>query len=157
MGRENYPKPVDFASWESQIIIDWIKGGILWVSENLSFNNWSILLGVQSIFHVLCPSLLLLYATSCGTEPWLKIGLEVGLYKHNTRGHFMYVPTQWETTLRCKVASHWLDTYTKWSQQSLKKKKKICIQLMLSCVLMMFGEILLDSYLSWLLHWHWGM
>ena len=33
MGRENYPKPVDFAAWESQIIIDWIKEEILWVSK----------------------------------------------------------------------------------------------------------------------------
>ena len=29
--------------------------------------------------------------------------------------HFVYVPSQWETTLQCNVISHWLSTYTKWS------------------------------------------
>ena len=29
--------------------------------------------------------------------------------------HFVYAPSQWETTLHCNVVSHWLDTYTKWS------------------------------------------
>ena len=31
------------------------------------------------------------------------------------RDHFVYVPSQWETTLHCNVVSHWLGTYTKWS------------------------------------------
>ena len=31
------------------------------------------------------------------------------------RDHFVYVSSQWETTLPCNVVSHWLDTYTKWS------------------------------------------
>ena len=30
-------------------------------------------------------------------------------------GHFVYVPSQWETTLHCNVVSHWLSTYRKWS------------------------------------------
>ena len=29
--------------------------------------------------------------------------------------HFVNVPSQWETTLQCNVASHWLGAYTKWS------------------------------------------
>ena len=29
--------------------------------------------------------------------------------------HFVYAPSQWEMTLHCNVASHWLGTYTKWS------------------------------------------
>ena len=41
-----------------------------------------------------------------------------------------------------------------WIMQVHLPKKK-CTQLI--CILMKFGEILLDSYLSWLLHWHWGM
>ena len=28
--------------------------------------------------------------------------------------HFVYLPSQWETTLHCYVISHWLATYTKW-------------------------------------------
>ena len=31
------------------------------------------------------------------------------------RDHFVYVLSQWDTTLQCNVVSHWLDTYTKWS------------------------------------------
>ena len=31
------------------------------------------------------------------------------------RDHFVYAPSQWETTLQCNVASHWLDAHTKWS------------------------------------------
>ena len=31
------------------------------------------------------------------------------------RDHFVYVPRQWETKFHCNVVSHWLDTYTKWS------------------------------------------
>ena len=27
---------------------------------------------------------------------------------------FVYVPSQWETTLQCNVVSHWLGTFTKW-------------------------------------------
>ena len=30
------------------------------------------------------------------------------------KDHFVYAPSQWETTLQCKV-SHWLGAYTKWS------------------------------------------
>ena len=29
--------------------------------------------------------------------------------------HFLYAPSQWETTLQCNVVSHWLDSHTKWS------------------------------------------
>ena len=31
------------------------------------------------------------------------------------RGHFVYAPSQWETTLQCNVVSHWLGAFTKWS------------------------------------------
>ena len=31
------------------------------------------------------------------------------------RVHFVYAPSQWETTLHCNVVSHWLGAYTKWS------------------------------------------
>ena len=31
------------------------------------------------------------------------------------RDHFVYAPSQWETTLQCDVISHWLDAYIKWS------------------------------------------
>ena len=32
-----------------------------------------------------------------------------------SKDHFVYVPSQWETTLPCNVVSHWLGTYTEWS------------------------------------------
>ena len=31
------------------------------------------------------------------------------------RDHFMYAPSQWETTLHCNVVSHWRSAYRKWS------------------------------------------
>ena len=31
------------------------------------------------------------------------------------KDHFVYALSQWETTLQCNVASHWLGAYTKWS------------------------------------------
>ena len=31
-----------------------------------------------------------------------------------SRDNFVYVPSQWETTLQCNFISHWLDTYTVW-------------------------------------------
>ena len=34
---------------------------------------------------------------------------------HLCRDHFVYGPSQWETTLHNNVISHWLGTYTKWS------------------------------------------
>ena len=53
---------------------------------------------------------------------WLGLGL--GNYyivnwtwlcsQRHDRDHFLYVPSQWETTLQCNVVSHWLGTYTKW-------------------------------------------
>ena len=38
--------------------------------------------------------------------------------RHNGQDHFVYAPNQWETTLQCNVASHWLNAYTKWSMLS---------------------------------------
>ena len=29
--------------------------------------------------------------------------------------HFVFAPSQWETTLQCNVVSHWLGAYTEWS------------------------------------------
>ena len=31
------------------------------------------------------------------------------------RDHFVYTPSQWETTLQCNVVSHWLGAFTEWS------------------------------------------
>ena len=36
-------------------------------------------------------------------------------YQVYTKDHFVYAPSQWETTLQCNVVSHWLGAYTKWS------------------------------------------
>ena len=38
----------------------------------------------------------------------------MGLFAMN-RDHFVYVLSQWETTLQCNVISHWLGTFTIWS------------------------------------------
>ena len=34
---------------------------------------------------------------------------------HLDRDHFVYAPSQWETTLQCNVVSHWLGAFTKWA------------------------------------------
>ena len=34
------------------------------------------------------------------------------------RDHFVYAPSQWQTTSQCNVAAHWLGTHTKWSLHS---------------------------------------
>ena len=34
-------------------------------------------------------------------------------FRNLPRDHFLYEPSQWETTLPCNVVSHWLGTYTK--------------------------------------------
>ena len=36
-------------------------------------------------------------------------------YQHDCRDHFVFAPSQWETTLHCNVVSHWLGANTKWS------------------------------------------
>ena len=36
-------------------------------------------------------------------------------WAHQYRDHFVYGPSQWETTLHCNVVSHWMGIYTKWS------------------------------------------
>ena len=40
-----------------------------------------------------------------------------GLFKDVITGsdHFLYAPSQWETTLQCNVVSHWLGALMKWS------------------------------------------
>ena len=42
------------------------------------------------------------------------------------RNHFVYVPSQWETTLHCNVVSHWLGAYTKWSMLFRIVSKGLC-------------------------------
>ena len=37
------------------------------------------------------------------------------LIQNNSRDHFLYAPSQSETTLRCNAVSHWLSAYTTWS------------------------------------------
>ena len=37
------------------------------------------------------------------------------LQSHLSRDHFVYAPSQWETTLECNVVFHWLGAFTKWS------------------------------------------
>ena len=34
------------------------------------------------------------------------------IWSYIFRDHFVYAPSQWETTLQCNVASHWLGAYT---------------------------------------------
>ena len=44
----------------------------------------------------------------------------------STRDHFVNAPSQWEMMLHCKVASHWLYAYTKWSLQYQTTKHNKC-------------------------------
>ena len=41
-----------------------------------------------------------------------------------SKDHFVYAPSQWETTLQCNVVSHWLDTFIKWSLVSWQQPSK---------------------------------
>ena len=41
------------------------------------------------------------------------------------RDHFVYAPSQWETTLQRNVVSHWLGAYTKWSLYESCKYNKM--------------------------------
>ena len=42
-------------------------------------------------------------------------------HDQDSRDCFLYAPSQWETTLHCKVISHWLGAYTKWSLRQVYK------------------------------------
>ena len=42
------------------------------------------------------------------------------------RDHFVYAPSQWETTLQCNVVSHWMGTYSKWSLYQASKIHVCC-------------------------------
>ena len=50
----------------------------------------------------------------CSTFSWTTL---TGIYWAYTviRDHFVYVLSQWETTLQCDIVSHWLGAPTKWS------------------------------------------
>ena len=63
--------------------------------------------------------------SGCYISPWAKYIPHSGR-RHNARpywritglpnivrGHFVYVPSKWETTLLCNVVSNWLGAYTK--------------------------------------------
>ena len=41
------------------------------------------------------------------------------------RDHFVYAPSQWETTLQCNVVSHWLEAFIKWSMQNIQNTARI--------------------------------
>ena len=44
-----------------------------------------------------------------------------GLMMRPCNDHFVYAPSQWETTLQCHVVSHWLGAYTKLSLRRLMR------------------------------------
>ena len=48
-------------------------------------------------------------------EGFRKLLDHMQLDKVHSRDHFVYAPSQWETTLQCNVVSHWLGALTKWS------------------------------------------
>ena len=48
------------------------------------------------------------------------------------RDHFVYAPSQWQTTLQCNVASHWLGTYTKLSLQMAMEGRRLSSSLPLA-------------------------
>ena len=52
-------------------------------------------------------------------ESPLRISSKVGSLCH--RDHFVYAPSEWETTLHCNVVFHWLGAYAKRSLMSCCK------------------------------------
>ena len=51
-------------------------------------------------------------------KPPFKLGMDEVITHpclHLSRDHFVYAPSQWETTLQCNVVSHWLGAFTKLS------------------------------------------
>ena len=58
---------------------------------------------------------LLLWKLRSNVQVWLDL-FHVFICRIVT-DHVVYVPSQWETMLHCNVVSHWLGTYTKWSQK----------------------------------------
>ena len=65
-------------------------------------------------------SLILIFVTK---SEWVNICLcriVVHMYIWICRDHFVYVPSQWETTLQCNIVSHWLGAYTKRSLNMLQ-------------------------------------
>ena len=51
----------------------------------------------------------------CSWNPSLVEVKDAFILHNQFKDHFEYAPSQWETTLQCNVASHWLAAYTKWS------------------------------------------
>ena len=78
----------------------WLRG-VYW--EHLGA-NW-VMMGPQFFTHDMTN-------VGYGSEYQLTKGTQ---YLTLIRGHFVYAPSQWETTLQCNVATHWLGTYTNYS------------------------------------------
>ena len=53
--------------------------------------------------------------------------------KYICRYHIVYAPSQWETTLQCNAASHWLGVYTHWCVAS-QRHFDVMATLSLHCV-----------------------
>ena len=61
------------------------------------------------------------------------------LYQDTIRVHSVYAPSQWEMTLHCKVISHWLGTYTKWSLHNMVFE--VVVSLILSVIYLAFNTL----------------
>ena len=48
----------------------------------------------------------------------LQFEIKLPRFDSNFRDHFVYAPSQWETTIHCMVVSRWLGPYPKWSLHS---------------------------------------
>ena len=57
------------------------------------------------------------------------------VYQWLTRDHFVYAPSQWETTSQWNISSHWLGAYTKWSLllQDCGNSSALVVELPQSC------------------------
>ena len=51
-------------------------------------------------------------------QPMMSISSKWRHIRFSGRDHFVYAPSQWQTTLHSNVVSHWLGTYTKLSLPS---------------------------------------
>ena len=70
----------------------------------LTFINFNSSMDKKS--HTKCVKKLLIYSQTSTVEPFM-----YNIY----RDHSVCAPSQWDTTLQCKVTSHWPGTCRKWS------------------------------------------
>ena len=104
-----------FSEWDSSIVCPlfwlWFRFGsiIFWYSLSKVKSNQSFLIIYITI-----------KMSSKGTKHWNWSHHSNSLQLDQLLDHFVYAPSQWETTLQYNVISHWLGTCTAWPLQLFK-------------------------------------